>query len=396
MSNWTRRRVFCGAAALSALPLLGANKQAAGATKAPKPLVHTTDLFRPFNDPDDHWDLATAYALACQGDLDLLGVLTDNPENFEQSPELLKVLASFVDDAHVARSPDVAAVAQLIYLTERAVPITTGTIWPTTPGEKVRANNLPKKLQGVNMLLGILERSSQPVAIIIGGSCQDVAIAGEKAPKLFTEKCAGIYLNAGIGSQNPKEQSIGGNVEWNVSLNRGAYATIFELPCPIYWMPCFGAFDMNNDVAIREHGTFWSFQYKEVVPYLSNRMQAYFAYVLSKESGTNWLSYLLDSKSANLAHQYFEKKKGMWTTTAFVHAAGKTVTVDGKVVAPQAAVEDAVFDFVPIEVHCDENGITEWQQAKGPTDRYIFRVRDGNKYPKAMLAALKSMLLALP
>ena len=27
------------------------------------PVLHTTDLFRPHMDPDDHWDLACIYAL---------------------------------------------------------------------------------------------------------------------------------------------------------------------------------------------------------------------------------------------------------------------------------------------------------------------------------------------
>src|SRR4029077_17588575 len=189
----------------------------------PRPLVHTTDLYRPHGDPDDHWDLATAYALAWRGDLDLLGILTNNP------------IAHPAYGA-VTREPDVAAVAQLNYLTDRAVPVATGTIWPGKPGEKVREDNLPKELSGVNMLLNILKRSSQPVAITVGGSSQDGAIAGKKEPGLFSEKCAAIYVNAGAGSQNPTEQSVDGNVEWNASLNRGAYATMFELPCPIYWM----------------------------------------------------------------------------------------------------------------------------------------------------------------
>jgi len=31
------------------------------------PMLHVTDLFRPHIDPDDHWDLACVYALACRG-----------------------------------------------------------------------------------------------------------------------------------------------------------------------------------------------------------------------------------------------------------------------------------------------------------------------------------------
>jgi len=36
-------------------------------------------LFRPHNDPDDHWDLACAFALAKTGLCPLAGVLIDFP-----------------------------------------------------------------------------------------------------------------------------------------------------------------------------------------------------------------------------------------------------------------------------------------------------------------------------
>lgn len=39
------------------------------------PVFHETDLFRPHEDPDDHWDLACQFALAKRGLIDLQGVL---------------------------------------------------------------------------------------------------------------------------------------------------------------------------------------------------------------------------------------------------------------------------------------------------------------------------------
>src|SRR5262249_28339144 len=152
----------------------------------------------------------TAYALAWSGDLDLRGILIDDPRNIEKVPELKKVLADFADaGTYATRSPDVEAVAQLNYLTDKAVPVATGTLWPNLPGEKIREDNLPKDLRGVNMVLNLLRQSARPVAINVVGSCQDVAIAGKKEPRLFAEKCAGIYLNGGISSRNLKEESIG-------------------------------------------------------------------------------------------------------------------------------------------------------------------------------------------
>ncbi len=57
-----------------------------GAAQLPKPawkpkvaMVQVTDLFRPFADPDDHWDLACIYALALPGRRGLVGVAIDYP-----------------------------------------------------------------------------------------------------------------------------------------------------------------------------------------------------------------------------------------------------------------------------------------------------------------------------
>ena len=42
-------------------------------------VVHQTDLYRPHQDPDDHWDLACQYALAKLGRQRLGGILLDYP-----------------------------------------------------------------------------------------------------------------------------------------------------------------------------------------------------------------------------------------------------------------------------------------------------------------------------
>jgi hypothetical protein len=85
----------------------------------------------------------------------------------------------------------------------------------------------------------------------------------------------------------------------------------------------------------------------------------------------------------------------MYSTASFVHAAAKTVTVEGEIVSLESAGDSAVYEFLPIEVRCDDHGITAWQKAKGSADRYIFHVRDMDRYAKAMARALRSMLLEL-
>lgn len=43
------------------------------------PVIHQTDCFHHHADPDDHWDLASQFALAYTEDIDLKGILIDYP-----------------------------------------------------------------------------------------------------------------------------------------------------------------------------------------------------------------------------------------------------------------------------------------------------------------------------
>jgi inosine-uridine nucleoside N-ribohydrolase len=81
-----------------------------------------------------------------------------------------------------------------------------------------------------------MRSSPEPVVINVLGSCRDVATAAQLDPELFAEKCRAVYLNAGSGTLDPTEAA---RKEWNVRLDPAGYAAIFDLPCPVYWLPCF-------------------------------------------------------------------------------------------------------------------------------------------------------------
>jgi hypothetical protein len=254
-------------------------------------------------------------------------------------------------------------------------------------------------LGGVRAVLEILRRSPEPVVISILGSCRDVALAGRLTPELFARKCAAIYLNAGSGTP---DASLASRLEYNVELDPLSYAAMFAMPCPVYWMPCF---EVPGSAKVSEYGTFYRFQQGEVLPGLSDRVQNYFAYVfkhgaLAKDQAgdgrrTDWLQYLLGAKDAELLARVYAMQRNMWCTGGFLHAAGLTVGGDGSIV-PVSTAKDPVFTFDPIQVACSPQGITQWHHDRGATKRFIFHVRDRNRYTAAMTAALKTLLSKLP
>lgn len=377
MENLSRRRILSLAAtgwAASAVHPAGMRARSSDRSKKSIPVLHATDLFRPHMDPDDHWDLACVYALARRGDIDLKGILIDYPPANAQD-----------------RNPDIAAVAQMNAICGLSVPIAVGTAVPLKSLDDTQARDSEFDHHGAQMVLDILTESPGPVVINILGSSRDVALAGRKNPGLFKAKCAAIYLNAGTGSQSPDPAS---KLEYNVTLDRCAYAAIFDLPCPVYWMPCFES--MESRRAVGEFGTHYRFRQDRILPHLSETVRNYFAYMFARYTDHNWLGYLRGKNDSALLSKYGAMDRHMWCTAGFLHAAGYTVSHVGRIVRPEERAGSPVFTFDPIRVKCDESGVTEWTPDESSKNRYIFHVRDKANYQPAMTEAMKSLLITLP
>jgi hypothetical protein len=349
------------------------------------PMVHVTDLFRPHNDPDDHWDLACVYALAHQGRADLRAILTDYPPAARNT------------------DPDVLGVAQMNYLTGQAVPVVVGLPRPMRTRDDTQSTAPPWEDGGIRVLLRLLREAPRPVVISVLGSCRDVAVAGRREPQLFARKCAAIYLNAGTGTP---DRAKAARLEYNVSLNPVAYAAIFDLPCPIYWMPCFEERPGPGPGTpqVREFGTFYRFRQSDILPHLSPHLKNFFAWMYrhgrtekgGPPPGCDWLRYLLGPNDEALLARQGSLDRSMWCTGGFLHATGQTVVRDGRIVPLAGSGPDAVFTFEPVRVQCSDDGVTQWARDAGSPDRFLFRVLDRDRYAAAMTTAMKSLLQTIP
>jgi len=363
--------------ALSVLALaLFATPAHAGQDKLGVPVVHVTDLHRPHMDPDDHWDLACVYALAHRGDIELKGILIDYPP---AGPK--------------GHNPDIAAVAQMNRITGLAVPVAVGTPHPMKSRDDAQPYASASDHQGIDMVLDILRKSDRPVVINVIGNSRGIAVAGKKAPKLFAAKCAGVYLNAGTGA--PKK-AADAKLEYNVTLDKPAYEAIFDLPCPVYWMPCFESLDPADSSRAPEFGTYYRFRQREILPHLSEKVQNYFAYMFARRTDQNWLSSLEGKPDAALLADVAGQDRHMWCTAGFFHAAGYTIAADGKTSRRDKATGGSVFSFDPIKITSNAAGQTQWTSDPSSTKRFIFHVRDTDNYQSAVTNAMKSLLMTLP
>jgi len=350
-------------------------------------LIHTTDLFRPHADPDDHFDLATAFALAAQGRFELLAVMIDHPP------------------ANLNADPDVLAVAQMNRITGLSVPVLTGSARRLDPAEASRPENRAEAA-GAMSVLRLMRASRLPVLITIVGSARDVALASRLEPKLFAEKCAGVYLNSGSGTP---DRSKAARLEYNVSLDPISYAALFDLPCPLYWMPCFEvAPGGSGPFAPGEFGTYYRFLQKDFLPQLSTRLQNYFAFMFKQGDSDkaaqteaealrpNWLRYLEGPREEALLERQGRNYRNVWSTAGFFHAAGYFISLDGRICGRNDTASAPVYSFDPVRVRCGKDGITEWSPDVGSKNRFLFHVRDLGRYPAAMTAALLALLRTLP
>ncbi|MBN1589912.1 MAG: hypothetical protein JW888_10390 [Pirellulales bacterium] len=349
----------------------------------PAAVVHITDLFRPHDDPDDHWDLATQYALAARGDTRLVAVLIDGPRR------------------NRAKDPDILAVAQLNHITGLSVPALAGApdTFPFDADMKDPAVRNSIELAGIRALHRLLRESPDPVVITVTGWCRDLIILSRFDPELFAEKCAGVYLNAGLGAPDPAEQT---KMNWNVALDPPSYIESFSLRIPIYWLPCYhapGCVRLGPDA---RYGSLYEFRQGEVLRELSDPMRNYFLSMFrdgGKGPGrADWLTTLYQKPDEELLEPEAKRTRRMWCTAGMLHMVGKTVLPDGTIAPLDKAGEREVYAFRPIRVKCDRLGRTSWtfgEPAKAEADRFIFEVRDTENYRDAMGKALRCLILEL-
>ncbi len=337
-------------------------------------ILHTTDLFHPHCDPDDHFDLALQFALYARGYTHLRQVLIDHPAR------------TFMEEQH---APAAVAMAQLNVITGKNVPFRVGCPMGVSSHNDDLRNLSPRERGGIQAILDALRGAEHPIRIVVVGDCSDVAAAFRSDPELFREKCGRVYVNAGTG-----RITEGREREWNVALNRPAYAALFDLPCPVYWCPCFHIicdepeyFGPNNE---GENGSIFLAEQAPLFNRLSRRMQNFFAYMFECSTNPMWLTWL-DRQTFSPA---LEAERGQlrrfYSTASIFHGADLAVEPDGSVV-PMAQAGSPVFTFEPIRVSCGDSGVTQWEYASADTGRYILRV-SGSRYAAAMAEAMGRML----
>ncbi len=350
--------------------LLGANLPAE--SPAPTvPLIYCTDLFHPHDDPDDHFDLATIYALP---EVQLLGIVLDQGANQEKRPGNIPV-------------------SQLDALTGRKVPTAIGLSQPLRNPQDTGQDQPEPYQAGVRMILKTLRSSSEPVTILAVGSVRDITAAFHREPDLFRQKVRRIGIYIGEASNETF-------VEYNVGLDPQAYVGLMRSGLPIYWLPCFDGGIWQN----RGHASFWQASHADLLQQAPPELVQYFIYALERDT-CDPLAFVRSAVDPARRQRLFEQTRNLWCTASFAVLLGRDLQlVNGKYqTVPQKpgreidpALTNALFQFEPVDVTLTDAGVVRY--SKGPDSHSVwrFKIRDSEKYARGMTEATAALLQGFP
>jgi hypothetical protein len=329
--------------------------EASGAGSRPAarvPVIYSTDLLHPHDDPDDHFDLACLYSMP---EVDLRAVVLDNGESQAQRPGFKPVW-------------------QLNYLTGRHVPSAIGLRHELKSPED-RALDQPAEHQnGVNLLLETLRDSRQKVAIIFVGSARDTVAAFNREPALFRAKVRSIHGFIGEAS-DPKF------IEYNVSLDPQAFVRLMRSDLPFHWLPCFdGGPGKNNG-----HASYWKIRHGQVLEQAPEPLQRYFLYMLRKATNDP-IAYLSQPARAEDRQWLMDGERNLWCSALLGLAVGRRVQREGRDVA----------GFAPVDVSVNESGIVSYGQSPGSHRVLRFEIGDKANFAAAATAATAQLLAQFP
>jgi len=327
-------------------------------------LIYGTDLFHPHDDPDDHFDLATVFAMP---ELDVRAILLDLGKRQTEKP---------------GRIP----VEQMLKLTGRRAPYAVGLSEKLKSPDDKGLDQPGEYQAAVELLLKTLRESPEPVVVHTTGSVRDVCAAYNRDPELLRKKIARLYINIGNLLENKNE--------WNVHLDVPAYVGVMRSGLPVYWCPC---------LPIKENrSTHWAFKHGEVLEGVPPGLLNYFIYALQVPRPNE-----LDPMAAmNMdlrpwRHILMGMERNMWCTGPLIHTAGRTVyrVGDHWVAAaspPPGGTPADVFTFVPVRVEISDKGHTKWVENDPKPNMHLYKVTDPKNHEAALKSCLHDLFVRFP
>jgi len=324
----------------------------AGPRAATVPVIYSTDLLHPADDPDDHFDLACFFAMP---EADLRAIVLD------------------LGDRQIQR-PGFRPVWQLNYLTARHVPAAIGLRSKLKAPEDPAYDQPAEHQNGVNLILQALQDSQEKVAIVFVGSARDVAASYNRRPDLFRTKVRSIHGFFG-------EASDPSSPDPNTRHDPLAVVRLMRSDLPMFWMPCTdGGRGINHG-----HATQWRIKHGDVLEKAPARLLRYFLY-MSQGSSSDPIAFLAEETSVEVRNQYMAGQRNLWCAALLGMAVDRPLRYAGRDVA----------GFSPVDVSIDNDGIVSYGNVPGAHTVMRFELKDAAVFARAATHATAELLESFP
>jgi pyrimidine-specific ribonucleoside hydrolase len=273
------------------------------------PVIDVTDLYQPFQDPGDNFDLLTAYALP---EVDLKAVILDTHESFRKATSDHPILHD--SDHNGPRDAGFVSVIQLNYIFNRNIPVAAGPFLPMKSPEDEMLDAPGFQQQGVELILKVLRNSPEPVSILSFGSARSIAVAYNRDPALFHRKVAKIYLSA--GSSSP------GYLEWNIALDINAALRLLRSDLPIDIFPCA---TKDGPFAYESHNSYWKLPDLEFIHDLDPKVRRYLDYAFGRTCRCDFLRAMDEDPSPSPKIEAYSHPHNVWETAVWMEVSNRVL-----------------------------------------------------------------------
>lgn len=354
------------------------------------PVIVVTDLYHPYQDPGDNFDLITAYALP---EIDLKAIILDCTEVFR------KPLASdpgkgLFPDSNGPRDPGFIPVLQLNYIFGRNVPVAVG---PFSNMKNIQDKmlDIPAfQQQGVELILKTLKESSEPVQIASFGSARSIAAAYNRDPVLFRKKVKQIHLSAGTSAPV--------YLEWNVALDTTAVVCLLRSELPIAIYPCaaankdsVGYGSKNYPFSYDIHNTYYKLTNLSFIEKMDPKLQRYLKYAYGRVCRTDFLRCMDSDSIFTVKKDIFSTESYVWETAIWINISGRRlVKTDegdyriksfGKVLKSDLILPN---NLINCTIKVETSGLFSFSETKNVSNFSIFYRGDIKENEKALRSAL--------
>ncbi len=330
-----------------------------------KPLIYCSDLYHPHQDPDDHFDIVSIYALQ---EFDVKAIILD-------------------DGGRQVDTPGSIPVKQLNYLTDRKIPYAIGLSKKLKSTEDTGIDEPEEFQNGVDTILEVLNKAEEPVTIIAVGSLRDIAAAFNRDPELLRNKVRMLMIFIGEASK--------GYNEYNVKLDEKAFVKIMNSGLPVYWVPCFDKGVKKGE----KHASYWKADHSELLKEASKEVLNFFTYALLRKNHKDYNSILHNEVISEEKERIFNEERNLWCTAVFTYAAGrKIVERNGEWIAVRKVevlpTDETVeiFRFNPVSVLASGRGELDYSEHQNSNNVNRFQVIRKDIYYRAMTSVTRNLI----